>query len=224
MINPIKKKLYFSKVDKLMIKGLKEGTIVPFEDNIYNDMKNTYIHGLPVSIRIKYLKPNLPPGKCYDRSTYIFLCLDDALLVRGDNKDLELRFGKDNAGHGWVETEDYVYDPTLNMRFNKEVYYEMYEPTDVRRYTKDDYCKASDTNRKLYEDAKKVTPEDLKPYGRKRLELLEIIPLVQSIANMSENQKFISELDEYLKLIDYEEKEVYEELDEKLKQALKIKR
>ena len=221
MINPIKKKIYFSKVDHLMEKGLKEGTIVPFENNIYNDLKNTYIHGLPVSIRIKYLKPNLPPGKCYDRSIYIFLCLDDALLVRGDNKDLELRFGKDNAGHGWVETEDYVYDPSLIMRFDKDVYYEMFEPTNVKRYTKKEYIEANDNNRKLYEDAKTVTPDDLKPYGRKRIELLEMVPLVQSLANLSGDIDLKKELDEYLKLIDYEEKGIHEELDEQLKQKVK---
>ena len=221
MINPIKKKIYFSKVDHLMEKGLKEGTIVPFENNIYNDLKNTYIHGLPVSIRIKYLKPVKAPGMCMERSIYIFLCLDDALLVRGDNKDLEMQYGKDCAKHGWVETEDYVYDPSLIMRFDKDVYYEMFEPTNVKRYTKKEYIEANDNNRKLYEDAKTVTPDDLKPYGRKRIELLEMVPLVQSLANLSGDIDLKKELDEYLKLIDYEEKGIHEELDEQLKQKVK---
>ena len=54
MINPIKKKLYFSKVDKLMIKGLKEGTIVPFEDNIYTMLQASA--SMPVVSRIVYIK------------------------------------------------------------------------------------------------------------------------------------------------------------------------
>lgn len=99
MFDNIKKGLYFSKMQLLLKKGVEDGNILPFDEEFYEKMSNTYISCLPVSIHMKYLKPIVGPGKCYDRSLYMFFCFKDAVLVRGDNKDLELRYGKENAGH-----------------------------------------------------------------------------------------------------------------------------
>lgn len=104
-------------------------------------MSHTYFNCIPISMHIRYLKPLTPPGKCYDRSLFMFFCFDDALLVRGYNKDLELSYGKKNAGHGWIEIGSYVYDPTLMMRFERDLYYKMYSPTNVHKVTKEDYQK-----------------------------------------------------------------------------------
>ena len=76
----------------LLNKGIADKKIIPFDDEFYEKLNHTYISGLPVSIHIKYLKPIVGPSKCYDRSLYMFFCFDDALLVRADNKDLELRY------------------------------------------------------------------------------------------------------------------------------------
>ena len=87
MFDNIKKSLYFSKMQLLLNKGVADKKIIPFDDEFYEKLNHTYISGLPVSIHIKYLKPIVGPGKCYDRSLYMFFCFDDAILVRGDNKD-----------------------------------------------------------------------------------------------------------------------------------------
>ena len=126
MLDSLKKKLYFSKLKLLYSKGVAEGKIVPFDEDFYRSMSNTYFASIPVSMHIKYLRPKTGPGKCYDRSLYMFFCFDDALLVRGDKLNLELLYGKDNAGHGWIEIGDYVYDPTMLMRFDKDLYYKMF--------------------------------------------------------------------------------------------------
>lgn len=116
MFDILKKNLYFTKIQILFDNGLRNGSIVPFDDTFYEKLSNTYISCLPVSIHIKYLKPLTPPGRCYDRSLYMFFCFNDAILVRADNRDLELKFGLSNAGHGWIEIGDYVYDPSLLLK------------------------------------------------------------------------------------------------------------
>lgn len=158
-------------------------------------------------MHIKYLKPTAPPGKCYDRSLFMFFCFDDALLVRADNKDLELRFGKENAGHGWIEIGNYVYDPSLMMRFEKDLYYKIYSPTDVHKATKEDYKKV---NGSYYDDVRNTSIDDFKIGGSKRTDLCVSIPLVRGIAEF--NEQFKKELEEYLTLIQYDEKQVYDEL------------
>ena len=170
-------------------------------------MSHTFFYCIPISMHIKYLKPTAPPGKCYDRSLFMFFCFDDALLVRADNKDLELRFGKENAGHGWIEIGNYVYDPSLMMRFEKDLYYKIYSPTDVHKATKEDYKKV---NGSYYDDVRNTSIDDFKIGGSKRTDLCVSIPLVRGIAEF--NEQFKKELEEYLTLIQYDEKQVYDEL------------
>lgn len=211
----LKTSLYYAKFNLLFNKGLKSGDIVPFDDEFYSKLNNTYITGLPVSIHIKYLRPIIGPGKCLDRSLYMFFCFKNALLVRANNKDLELRYGKEDSMHGWIEIDNYVYDPSLLLRFDKDLYYKIYTPTDVSKYTIDEYCNIYH-NRMLYEDISNTTINDLLPNGNKRIELFNNIPLIKEIANMSNNEDFINGLNDWLSTINYDEKEIKGEINEKI--------
>lgn len=212
------KKLYFERLDFLFYKGLQEGKIIPFDDDFYNQLKDTYVSGLPVSIHIKHFKPIIPPGKCYDRSLYMFFCFKDALLVRGDNKCLELEYGKDSAGHGWIEIGDYVYDPTKLMRFDKKLYYQMLKCKKVRKYTHEQYKKA---NPLFYEDVMNTSYQDFLKGGRKRLDLITVMPIVEATAKLPGNEELLKDLNEFINLIQYDEKELYEELQNKVHQHIK---
>lgn len=208
MFNKLKKKLNFLRCDLLINEGLRNGTIVPFEDDLYERLSKIYFNGYPLSIQIKYLKPMVGPGQCEDRSWFITMAFDDALWVSGDNKDLELKFGKQGAWHFWVEHDDWVYDPTLLYKFKKEVYYNIYLPTNIVYRKAEEYKK-----HEWYQDVVKTTVEDLKPGGKKRVNLCMSIPLVQGISQMSDNKDFINELDQHLKMIEYDYKQVVGELD-----------
>ena len=208
MLKYFKKELYFYKMNLLFNKGLLNDKISFFDDELYDKMNNTYISCIPVSIHIKYLKPILPPGKCYDRSLYMFFCFDDAVLVRADVKDLELMYGKEKAGHGWIEIGNYVYDPSLLMKFEKDLYYKIYSPTNINKITIEDYIKV---NQNYYDEVKKTSVSDFRPGGRKRTDLCVTIPLIKAIAEDSNDDGLKRELNEYLSLIEYDEKQVHEE-------------
>lgn len=216
MLAGLKKSLYFRKMYLLFNQGVADKKIIPFDDNFYEKMNHTYISCIPVSMHIKYLKPTAPPGKCYDRSLFMFFCFENAVLVRADSKDLELRYGKDCAGHGWIEIDNYVYDPSLMMRFDKDLYYKIYMPTNISKSTKEEYCQIGD-NKKFYDDVVQTTISDYQINGSKRTDLITIIPLLSSIAKMSGNQDFIREFNEHLSLIQYDEYQISEELKFKLK-------
>lgn len=209
MFDNLKKGLYFSKMQLLFSKGIQEGKIVPFDDEFYEKMSHTFFNCIPISMHIKYLRPTIGPGKCYDRSLFMFFCFDDALLVRGDNKDLELRFGKENAGHGWIEIGDYVYDPSLLLRFDKDEYYKIFIPTNVSKTTKEEY---QQVNGSYYDDVRNTSVSDFQLGGSKRTDLCVTIPLIRGIAECSTDATFKKELREYLELIQYDEQQVYEEL------------
>ena len=221
MFDNIKKGLYFSRMQLLMKRGLEDGSIVPFDEKFYEKMSHTYIYSLPVSIHMKYLKPTEAPGKCYDRSLFMFFCFPNAVLVRGNIKNLELRYGKENAGHGWMEMDGYCYDPTLLLRFKKETYYEIYKPYNISKTTTEEYKSCSDFNEQFYEDSVSTKLSDFQPNGRKRVDLCVTIPLVQGIAEMGTDENFKKELREYLKAIQYDEKQVSEEMDQAFQKYLK---
>lgn len=211
MFDNLKKKLYFLKSNLLLDEGLRNGNIVPFEDDLYDRLSKVYFNGYPLSIQIKYLKPMVSPGQCEDRSWFIAMGFDDALWVSGDVKNLELNYGKDSAWHFWVEHGDWVYDPTLLYKFKKEVYYRIYAPSNLQYRKPEDYKK-----HEWYQDVVNTTIEDLKPGGKKRVHLCISIPLVRRIAEMSNNSDFVNELEQHLKLIEYDHKQVADELNESI--------
>lgn len=208
MLN-IKKELYFLRMQALFNKGIEAGKIVKFDEAFYEKMSHTFFNCIPISMHIRYIKPTTSLGKCYDRSLLMFFCFDEALLVRADNKDLELRFGKEMAGHGWIEIGNYVYDPSLLMRFDRDLYYKIYSPTDIYKATKEDYQKL---NGSYYDDIRNISISDFQPGGSKRTDLCVSIPLIREIAKYSSNESFKKELSDYLMLIQYDEKQIYEEL------------
>ena len=217
MFEGLKKQLYFRKMNLLIKQGMANKKIVPFDDEFYKQMDHTYFNGLPISMHIKYLKP-LPDmlGRCYDRALFMFFCFPEAVLVYGDNKFSEFEYGKNNAIHYWIEIGNYVYDPSLMMRFDKDLYYSIYMPTNVSKCTKAEYCSSPEC-KELYDNITGTTLKDLQPNGKKRIELITSIPLVRGIAEMSGNQDFIKELNEHLALIQYDEQQIFDELNSKLR-------
>lgn len=211
MFDEIKKKLFLERLKVLTIDGIATGQIIPFDETFYERLSHTYICGLPVSFHIKYLAPVKGQiGQCYDRSLYMFLALEESVLVRSDRKDLKLVFGKESAGHGWIEIGDYVYDPTTRAKYSKALYYKIFEPTNTIYYTREDYSKIGN-NREFVNDVCSTTLEDFMLNGRKRFDLIAI-PLVRGVAQMQNKTEFLEKLDEFLSQVEYDEKTLYQDL------------
>lgn len=208
------KKLFFERYNYLFCCGLYDGKIVPFKNipEIYEEMSHTYIHALPVSLHIKYMGPKVAPGRCYERSLYMFFSMKDAVLVRGDLKLLEYKIDKKTAGHGWVEIGNYVYDPTYLCRFEKELYYKMNKISNIKRITLDEYLLDED-NKKFYENLKQKTIDDFKPNGKYRFEIVDLA-IAKGLADNSHDKAFKNEVYAYLNEIEYDslEKDINDRL------------
>ena len=207
-IDKFKKKLYFAKLDILFEKALKKGKITDFDDEIYKKMSNIIIACLPVSFYIKYSHYLFAKGTCYERSLYMFLALDDALLVRGNNKDLEYNYGKGHGGHGWIEIGEYVYDPSLMLKFDKDVYYALYGCDNVTKMDKQSYLLQ---HKEFFDSQVSHDYEDFKPNGKRRLDLGVLIIQLKALSEMIDDDKFSKDLNDYLSYIEYDENQIYEE-------------
>ena len=223
MLKDLLKDAYFNRLYTLYKKGLEEHKIIPFDNEFYEKMSNTYINTIPVSMHIKYLKPNDKEGKCFDRSLYMFYALDNVKLVRADNKDLEYRYGKNNSRHGWIEDDCFVYDPSLLSKIDKKLYYKMYMPQNIERTTKEEYLK-NDINKKTYNDIVNTKIEDFMKDGNKRSELLGTIPLIKELAFTDNDENFKKDLKKKLKKIDYNYNNIYKKTATEYKELLLFKK
>lgn len=217
MFDELKKKLFFAKFKVLSAKASRERTIMEFDDEIFEKMKNTIIACFPVSFYIKHSNNMFALGTCYDRSLYMFLALDDAVLVRGKNKDLEYNYGKGHGGHGWVEVGDYVYDPSIMLKLKKDVYYQLYGTSDLMKVDKETYLR----EHKDFVDL--VVSNDFnefKPGGKRRLELGILVIQVLAMADMINNPEFTKDLNEYLELIEYDADQIQQERNKAIEEIL----
>ena len=167
-INNLKKKIFFKRFKILFVKALDDGKITKFDNEIYTKMNDTIIACLPVSLHIKYSNYLFPDHTCYDRSIYMFLALDDALLVRGKTKSLEYRYCSEESGHGWVEIGNFVYDPSLMLKFDKNIYYSLYWCSDVTKTDKKTYLSQ---HKEFFDSYVSHDIDDFKPGGKRRLDL-----------------------------------------------------
>ena len=217
VFDELKKKLFFAKFRILAEKAYRAGTIMEFDEEIYKKMQNTIIACFPVSFYIKHSNNMFPLGTCYDRSLYMFLALDDAILVRGNNKDLEYNYGKGHGGHGWVEIGDYVYDPSIMLKIRKDVYYQLYGTSDVVRTDKATYLKE---NKEFVDSVVCTDLNEFKPGGKRRLELGILVIQVKTMAEMINDELLTKELNEYLSLIEYDSEQIQQERNKAIEELL----
>lgn len=208
MLEELRKKLFFAKFHILAAKANQEGKIMEFDDEIYEKMKNTIIACFPVSFYIKHSKHMFPIGTCYDRSLYMFLALDDAVLCRGNNKDLEYNYGKGHGGHGWVEVGEYVYDPSIMLKFDKETYYKMYGTTDITRIDKESYLREHSD---FVDSVVSTDFDEFRPGGKRRLDLGILVIQIRALARMIDDDEFKKDLASYLELIEYDADQIQRE-------------
>ncbi|MBQ7137015.1 MAG: hypothetical protein IJO43_03475 [Bacilli bacterium] len=204
----LKKKLYFMRLDILFNKAMKEGKITGFDEEIYERMGDTIIACLPVHFYIKYSEYLFDEGTCYDRSLYMFLALDDALFVTGDNKDLEYNYGKGHEEHAWVEIGDFVYDPSLMLKFDKDTYYSLYGCSNVTKTDKQTYLLQNGSSIDKY-----VSHgfDEFKPNGERRLELGVFVKQIRALSQMVDNEQFSRDFNNYLASVEYDEEQIAEE-------------
>lgn len=217
MFDNYRKDLYFKKLNILYNEGIKNNKVFKFDNVFYEKLDKIFVNTLPFSIYIKYLKTNSKDDCWLNTSLYMFIALDDVVLVRANNKNLEYAYGKNESRYGWVEDELYVYDPLLLAKIDKKLYYKMFMPSNIERITKDEYLK-NEENKKIYDYIKNTKLDDFKPNGSKREELTNTIPSIMHLSYINSDPNLKKELDEYLNKIDYNYYKIYKEQLEKEKQ------
>lgn len=189
----------FLEIFKSEKKEVKTIEPVPFDDEIINKLKHTYINGLTASIYIKYLMSIYGTKRC----EYMAYALDDVTIVLGEIKKRENP--NTRTLQGWIEKDGFVYDTVTLMKYDLEAYNKIYDPKNVVKYTKDEFLEMEDNN-KIYDVVRSTTLDDFKPNGKKRNELDMLISTAKSLAK--NNKELSTELEEFLESVDYYDEEL----------------
>lgn len=109
---------------EVLQKALKDGKILPYEEELVMRLRELNYRGLPLSIILfcrEYCR-----GECYAMSMNISRAMDHFTLVHGD-----VNFIRENGeypNHSWVEKDGFVYDTTDGFKWDKDLYYSLFQP------------------------------------------------------------------------------------------------
>ena len=119
--------------NETMLKLLKEEKILPYEDELIEILRDISFEGLPASVVLLF--KDFCRGECYKMSMTLTRAMDSFKLVHGD-----VNFIVENGeypNHSWVEKDGFVYDPTDRFKWDKDVYYQLFEPKVREVYDQD---------------------------------------------------------------------------------------
>ena len=140
-LQEIKWNLHNYKSKQLLLWGLKNGYIAPYDDKFIKKLRDIYIGGIPASILL--LSDGMSNGFCYDRALLMSRAFldneDDVQLVYATIDSLKLNpqfVDKDDplyADHCFVEriTKDgkhLIYDTSSGLVYDKKLYWLMEHP------------------------------------------------------------------------------------------------
>ena len=199
--------------DRFIDYGAENKLIKPYDKELIDNLGNVYYGGLPASILL--LHSSFSNGYCYDRATLVTLGFgeDDFQIVYADIDHLKLRpdyiskfregkLSNHYAEHCFAErtTKDgrvWVYDTSLGLVFDKDLYYQMENPVirkvnskeDTLQFLCDDFQKNSNNNPNKYRlrFLLPILERDLSPTQPfyKRILEGELVKVKQIIANDS---------------------------------------
>jgi len=139
-IQKMKWNLHSYKQKVLLIWGLKNGLITPYDDQLIEKLRKVYYGGIPASVIL--LSDGMTNGHCYDRALLMSRAFlddeDDVRLLYADIDSLKLnpKFISDSplyADHCIVEriTKDgkhLIYDTSAGFVYDKKLYWLMEHP------------------------------------------------------------------------------------------------
>lgn len=139
-LQKIKWELHNLKKQKLLIWGLKNRLITPYDEQLIKKLRNVYYGGIPASIIL--LSNKISNGHCYDRALLMskaFLDEEDNInLIYADIDSLKLnpKYISDSptyADHCFVERitkegRSFIYDTSSGLIYDKKIYWLMEHP------------------------------------------------------------------------------------------------
>jgi len=217
----LKWKLYCCKHKYLLIYGLSNGLITPYDDELVEKLRNVYYGGIPASIIL--LSNGITNGYCYDRALLMAQAFiedeDDIQLLYAtiDSLKFNPKYLCDNSEHCTCEriTRDgkhLIYDTSTGFIYDKKIYWLIENPK-VRKINNKESIK------QFIKEDRNRWPEDI---ARDKYASLLILPMIETYFGQSTEMYSFDgiellqrEIENYKQIIDYTN--VVEEIEQDMK-------
>lgn len=109
---------------------LKVGKILPYEDELIENLRGKTYNGLPLEIFLQSYY--LCRKNCYICAIALSRAMNQFNLMIGNINQYPI--DKENPNHSWIEKDGWVYDTTFGLKFKKEVYYSIFDAKVLSSY------------------------------------------------------------------------------------------
>ena len=130
---------------------------IKHEEELVERLRGLTYRGFPLSI-VLFCR-EFCRGECYSMSMNISRGMDKFKLVHGDVNFIVLN--DEYPNHSWVEKDGFVYDTTDGFRWDKDLYYELFQPVVREVYTEETVKDYGDYQRVLSHSHDEVDPLQL---------------------------------------------------------------
>ena len=108
----------------LLVQAYNEHKIEPYEEELIDNLRKQTFNGIPITILL--FTNFLCKGECYVCSVNLTRGMDHFHLVHGDINCIKKN--DEYPNHSWVEKGSFIYDTTDGFKWEKNLYYELFEP------------------------------------------------------------------------------------------------
>ena len=158
-----------------IIKSIIPGKIENYSPEFLKKLSNISYQNIPVSILV--LSFTICNQACYPISILLTKGLSQFKLIRGD---VNIYPKEKYPNHCWVEFENFVLDPTDGLKWNKDIYYQKYNP-EIKEIYNEDTIK----NDRYYKEVETYITKTSKPTKEIKYVLNEIIEQEKKIRTLN---------------------------------------
>lgn len=105
--------------------------IDPYEKELIENLRDNYSYGIPLSVILN--SHFFVSNRCHHMAFQLSRGLDNYTIVRGN---INLYPIEEGSNHSWVEkNRSWVYDTTDGFRWERELYYDLFDARPIKTYT-----------------------------------------------------------------------------------------
>lgn len=163
---------------------MQENKIESYEEELIEKLRDKYYKGIPLSISLNsgfYCNHS-----CHYMAFQITRGMKYFKLVRGNISRYPI---EPDGNHSWVEKDGWVYDTTDGFRWQKDIYYKVFQATPIDVYDENNY-----TDSWFYRKELKKTFPVSKEQSALMIELIEILETEKPHIN---HKKLMEEINLY---------------------------
>lgn len=145
----------------------QKGKVVHYEEKLIEKLRDKYYEGVPLSILLNF--EFFCNGECYRMAFQLTRGMERFKIVIGNINSFPI---ESCGNHSWVEVDEWVYDTSDGFKWDKSVYYKVFDAISLEEYDENNYLK-SEFYKKELENCTKSSREETAMIIQ-LIELLEI--------------------------------------------------